>query len=517
MLKPKGINGWLGEVNSFHPKAMGLHTDNNDGNGLLLGSLKRKWLYDIPVFYKGDSHGLILAGTGAGKTSSLSKGWVVGLGKHHNRIVTAKGADIAVSTYRFLTEELNHHVVCIDPYRLMREHGIESDDFNVCDILVKLADERSPDILDKAREIALVLIPEQISSSGENKIFRNVGRSIIYNILVYLAVEQASTGEFCCNLAYLNRLINSGTQDVLKVFQRMSIMPEYEGAIARAGKRFISQFANNPKSAASFLTEAQEALVIFEPVTPIGKSCESSTFLASDLKNPNKPMTVFIILPPEKSGLNDAFAGLCLNSLCTTAIEADRFTPQVTIIADEFENLSSAPLPTIEKVLKIGRTRGVRLLAMCQDGESLKARYGQMSSMFWTQSSLKIAMDIRSVNEAEDYSKRSGQRSVITDSASVQNNTDEHGVSIKEESIPLLRQDEFIRLPKFTAAVWKDNNPPLILDLVHYKMVDPWMHQIDDVPNAPPEPNLPIKFKFKSALTRPTSWFREQATRYFDI
>lgn len=496
LLKPKGIHGWFGEVNSYHPKALGFDTTNKDGNGLLVGSLRRKWWSDLPVFYKGNSHGLIMAGTGSGKTSSLSKGWVVGLGKHHNRIVTAKGADIAVSTYRYLTQELNHHVVCIDPYRLLKEHGIESDDFNPCQILVDLADKNSPDIFDKAREIAQVLIPETLDAGGDNKVFRDVSKSMMADILVHLALEQSSTGELICNLPRLRVLMTSSTDDLIEVFDRMSIMPDYGGAIARAGKRHLSQFKNNIKSAQSFIVNAQNALEIFEPCSPLGQSFEHSTFKPSDLKNPNKYMTIFVILPPEKSGLIDQAAGIILNTLCTVAIEADRFEPQVTIIADEFENLSSSPLPIVEKVLKIGRTRGVRLMAFCQDAESLKARYGQMSSMFWTQASLHIAMDIRSVTEAEDYSKRSGQRSIMSDSTSVPEDYDENSLTIKEEAIPLMRQDEYNRLPKFTAAVWKDNNPPLILDLVHYKMADPWVRQIDDVPGAPPEPDFPVKFKF---------------------
>ena len=214
-------------------------------------------------------------------------------------------------------------------------------------------------------------------------------------------------------------------------------------------------------------------------------------------KNHNKNMSIFIILPPEKSGLNDAFAALCLNSLCTTAIEVDSFYPQLSIIADEFENLCpSAPIAIIERVLKIGRTRGVRLFAFIQDQESLKARYGQISSMFFTNTSILLAMDIRSVDEAEEYSKRSGQRSVVRDSANVPEGNDGYSISLKEEGIPLLRPDEFNRMKKFTCALWKEANPPLILDMIHYKSVDPYVHQIDNVPNAPPEGSFPIKFKF---------------------
>ncbi len=495
LLKPTGIHGRVERLNGQHPKELGLHTDNDDGEGLLLGSIRR-WWRDAPIFFKDWTHGLILAGTGAGKTSSLSKGWTVGLGKHHNRIITAKGEDLCVATYRYLTEELKHLVVCIDPYRLLKKHGIDSDDYNPCDRLLELANKKLSGIFDEARQIAFCLIPEAIGASGENKIFRSVSRQLIADLLVFFAVEQSETGELCCNLPFLRKLCSSDTQDLLDVFQRMSIMPDYDGAIARAGNRFLAQFKNNPKSAQSFIVEMQEALAIFEPCTPLGQSFEHSTFNASDIKNPNKNMSIFIILPPEKSGIVDQAAGVILNTLCTIAIEANSYDPPVTIIADEFEAISSGPLPVTEKILKIGRTRGLRLMAFVQDWMSLKAKYGDLAYLFKTQCSMMLTMDVKSVDDAEEYSKRSGQRAVVRDSANVSEDGEGFGVTVKEEAIPLLRQDEFNRAPKFTATLFKDAHAPLMLDLIHYKMVNPWVHQIDDIPGAPPEGSFPKKFKF---------------------
>jgi len=538
LLKPSGLHGRVETLNANHPDTLGLHLDNGDGNGIPLGVIsseesgqspawKRKikavvgaWLakpireqagpgWQMPttylgllrffrilsgswknsiVYYKGDGHLLIAAGTGGGKTSSLSKPTCVSLGKHHNRIVTSKGVDLAVSTYRFLTQVLGHDVVCIDPFRLLKSHGIKSDDYNPCDILVELAARQSPEIIDKAREIALVLIPEDLKASGENAIFRSIGRQFMSCALIHLAIEQEATGELCCNLAYLNKRLSGSTNDLMALFYDMALNDDFGGVVSRAGNRFIDMFKNVPKSAQSFATQAQDALEIFEPASMIGRSCEHSTFRASDIKNPNRNMTIHIVLPPEKSGLNDAFAGLCLNTLATICIEADSYHPPVTIIADEFESLSpSAGLPIIERVLKVGRSRGCRLMAYVQDLESLRARYGDLTNMFKTQSAIFMAMDVRSVDEAEEYSRRAGQRSVITDTASVDDKTGEISLSIKEEGVPLLRSDELTRMKKFRAIVMKEQYPPQLHDLLHYRCVDPWAFQIDDVPGSPPE------------------------------
>lgn len=493
MLRPQGIYGTTRKLNDLTPKEIGLKTKNPKGKGMAIGAQNGKRLQKL-MFYDGDSHGIYVSGTGGGKTNSLSKNFRLSLGADVNAIITAKGEDMAVSLYRFLKDELGQQVVCLDPYRLMKKHKIKSDDFNPCERLIKLARKRSPDIFEKAREIAAVILPEPVTGGGDNKVFRNKGREFIAISLVFLALKESDTGELCCNLSHLNLILSDGTDQLIRFFMGMSACEEYEGTLARAGRRTLSKFKNTGKSAESFLTEAQNALLPFEPVSQIGKSVEYSTFNSADLKTKKKKITIFIILPLESNTLNEVYTGLCLNTLLTDCIAANRAEPRVVVIADEFENLSAGPLPITERVLKTGRTRGVQLHAFVQDLKGLEARYKELTSMFITQSAIFMAFDIRSVKEAEEYSKRAGQQSIVTDAA----NAPEGGagsLSIKEEGIPLMRLDQFTQLPKFQAVLFKEQHPPMIVDLVHYKSVDPWAHLVDDVPGVPAEPDFKIRFK----------------------
>lgn len=488
--KPQGIYGTTRKLNALSPKEIGLTTCNKDGNGIVLGT-KHGSRRPKLMYYNGESHGLFSAGTGGGKTSSFTIPIRLSLGAHRNAIITAKGEDMAVALHRHLTKNLGQKVVCIDPYRLLARHGIKSDDYNPCDILVELAEYRSPELIEKAREIALVVLQEPVGAD-QNKLFRDNGREFLAWLLMFLAIEQAETGELCCNLSFLNRVLSDGTDEVLGFFSRMTHCLEYDGEIARAGKRFLSKFKSTAKTAESFLTEAQTALQPYVPVSMIGKSVEYSTFNPADLKTPGKKMTVFIILPPEKSALNDAYMGLCLNTLLTRCISQNRFNPRVTVIADEFENLSTGPLPIIEKVLKIGRSRGVQLLAFIQARSGgLEAKYKELAPMFLTQSALHVVWDVRSVSEAEEYSKRAGQRSIVTDTAVAENGS----ITVKEEGIPQLRLDQITQLPKYQCILFKEQHPPMIIDMAHYKAVAPWNTQVDAVPGAPPEPEFKVRFK----------------------
>lgn len=493
MLRPQGIYGTTKPLNSQSPKELGLKTSNRSGKGMVLGA-KRSDRRNRLLFYDGDGHGLYVSGTGGGKSNSLSKPFRLSLGAEVNAIITAKGEDMAVSLYRFITEELRQTCVCIDPYRLMKAHGIKCDDYNPCDRLVELAREESPVVFEAAREIAKIMLVDPSAGGGDNKIFRDMGREFIALSLVLLAIEEAETGELCCNPAHLNRILSDGTDRLNRFFIQMASCPHYDDTVARAGRKFLSKIEKSAKSAESFLTEAQMALAPFEPVSAIGNSVEFSTFNPADLKTPGKGITVFIVLPLEASHLADLYTGLCVDTLASRCLAANRAEPRVVIIADEFENLSRGPLPVVERILKLGRTRGVQLHAFIQDLGGLEARYKELTSMFISQSAILMAFDIRSAKDAEMYSKRAGQQSIVTDSASAS----KHGagsLNVKEEGIPLMRQDQFTQLPKFCAVLFKDQHPPMIVDLVHYKAVDPWNALVDDVPGVAPEPDFKVRFK----------------------
>lgn len=493
MLKPQGIYGTTRPLNDHDPEEFGLKTCNWKGDGIVLGAktgAKKPKL----IYYDGDGHGIFVGGTGAGKTASLTKPIRLGLGAHRNAIITAKGEDMAVSLFRFLNEVLGQDVVCIDPYRLLRDHGIKSDDYNACDILVELAEEDSPEILEKAHEIALIILPEPADGGGgENKVFRDMGRNFIAGCLMFLALEQAETGELCCNLGYLQATLTDGMPQLLDFFSRMSRCDAYDGTIARSARAVISKIKTGGIATEEFFTEAQNALRPFAPITMIGRSMEYSSFKARDLKTPGKKMTVFIVLPPEKSEQTSIYAGLCLNMLITQCIEANRFEPRVTVIADEFENLSQGPLPIIERVLIIGRTRGVQLLAFVQAiTGGLDVRYKGLTSMFQSQSAIFMAFDVRDESEAERFSKRAGKRSIVKPSGNMGEET--FSLGLQEEGIDLMRIDQFTQMPKFKAVLFKEQNPPMMLDLVHYKQVKPWADQVDPVPGVPEDNDMDIRF-----------------------
>ena len=490
MKKPIGIYGQTEFPTARDAEDIGLSFSNEDGNGIPLASVGDKIIY-----WHGRSHMSVRAPTEGGKTESSAANICFALGGHRNIICTAKGAELAwlCGPYR---EKLGQNIIYINPWRLMKEHGLPFHDFNPVGHLPKLAEQGDAELIDKARGISQILLAESETGSGDNKIFRSQGRDILTWCLIYTAILEADTGELCCNLPYLYNVLCGSSEVLINLFDEMSRCYEFGGTVSRAGGRFLGKMQRSPKSAESFLTEAQDALQIYDPASMLGRSMEYSDFDPSDLKNPDKPTTVFIIIPPEKALTHGAFAGLCLNTLIDTCIELDNFEPRVTVVADEFPNLSEGKLPAILPTLYIGRSRGVQLITYVQDTESY-SRYGREASAFTTQSEIVMAWGIRSTKDAEEYSKRSGQLSIMSESGTIPMAAEDgkYSLGISEKGIPNLRPDEFMHLPDFTAVIFYKQNPPIIVDLVSYRMVDPWCYQATPVPGSPSMTDVPVKFR----------------------
>jgi type IV secretory pathway TraG/TraD family ATPase VirD4 len=376
----------------------------------------------------------------------------------------------------------------------MKSLGRKSHDFNPIGHLVHYVG--SSELLGKARESMSIIQPEREGGGGDNRIFLTQSRDLLSGVVSYLAIRESETGELCCNLGFMNKVLCGSNEHLQAFFQEMRHCTLYEGSIQRSADRFLAKMQRAAKTAESILTSAQDALQLYDPAGPLGKTTEYSDFDPRCLKNPKTPTTIFLIIPPEKSVTYGSFVGLCVNSLIDCCIEADRFEPRVTVILDEFANISEGKLPAILPTLYIGRSRGVQLITYVQDTESY-SRYGRESSAFTTQSEVVVAWSIRSAKDAKDYSERSGMRSEITESisTSLREADGKYSISLTEKAVPNLRIDEVMHLDDFKGLLIYRQNPPMKIDLVSYRSVDPWHSYAKPMLGAPPLKQIPLKYK----------------------
>ncbi|RDJ21081.1 hypothetical protein DWF00_07630 [Bosea caraganae] len=488
MKTASGIFGRTDNPTASDAETFGLKFSNPDGNGIPLGGVGNKIIY-----YDGPAPISIRAATNAGKTESSSASICFALGAHRNIIATAKGAELAYLAGPCRHDVLKQNVIFIDPWREMRKFGLPSHDFNPVGHFPDYVGK--PELIDKAKATVLTLMPESANASGENKIFRVTARDVSAWLLIKLAINQAETGELCCNLPYLHGLIGGSNADLQNFLSEMIACDLHNGSVRRAAERVRAMIERNPKFAEVVLKEALTALEPYDPAGPLGETTNYSNFNPRDLKTPGKPTSIFIVVPAEKALLYGQNTGLCINALIDICIEANRFEPRVSIIADEFA--SYGVLPSALPALYLGRSRGVQLITYVQDTQSYE-RYGKEASAFTTQSEVVVAFSIRSTKDAKEYSERSGQRSIVTESIGVPQQsgaTPGYSTTLSERGIPHYRPDEFLHLADFTAAVFFKQNPPIIVDLVSYRAVDGWYQHAKPMPGAPPLKDIPVKYK----------------------
>jgi type IV secretory pathway TraG/TraD family ATPase VirD4 len=492
--RPLGLEG---NVNAPHVKDLikaGLKTRNVDGQGFPIGSVNGRYLW-----FDGQGHVYISAATNGGKTESSAVPALMSFGVDRNPVVTAKGADLVriCAAYR---KALGQDVYIIDPFGICKDAGLSTHDFNEIGHLPKLAAIDSPELIEKALKSAMRRIPDDPNSKSDNKIFSDVARILLNGAIAYFAHVEADMGELVCNLPHIQRVFSGSDREFQMFLSDMELCEKSGGAISAIAKNFKAKVERTPKFAESVLTEVQSALALYTKGTILGMRTEYSDFDPTVIKD--SKCTIFIVLPPEKAETHGSYVGAVIDVFVEAAIEADSFEPRVTFLLDEFANLiKNGPLPSIITCLYIGRSRGAQLVIYVQTGASVKARYGDEASAFTSQAEVTMAWAIRDYQDAELYSKRSGNRAIMAHNYNLPEKSTGQGAhqysqGVSEKAVPIMRPEEFMQLPDFTAALFYKQQPVQVVELISYRQVLPWARQAGVDPSAPKAKPLPIKFRF---------------------
>ncbi|GAA6210961.1 hypothetical protein NBRC116602_07010 [Hyphomicrobiales bacterium 4NK60-0047b] len=489
---PTGLYGRTDHVGLNELVQAGLKTENPDGNGIPLGAIGDKML-----FYSGAAHLSFRAATGGGKTESSFAPICLALGPHRNILATGKGKEPAclVAKHR---QNIGQEVRVIDLGNQMGGTEFQPSDFNPAGHLVEFADQGNSVVINEARKIASTLIAEpKGGAGGDNIFFRNQARKWLTWLLVGAAILEATTGELCCNLPYLYTQVNSGDDQLRTFLTDLTTLNQYEKSVSGAAKRMLSKWKNAAKTFEAVLSEVENALEIYDPASHLGQHSVYSDFDPCDIKR--KPMTILLVTDPTQSDTHGIAAGLCLEVITNLALQANSFEPRLSIIADEFANLSKGALPSMLPALYVGRSLGTQLLSYIQDTSSYKSRYGEEASAFTTQSEIVLSWKCSSTKDADEYSKRSGQISVMSESTNLPKGAEadsnkSYSVGMSEKGLPRYRPDDFLHMKDFQAALFFKQLPTVMIDLVSYRQVLPWRNQAGVVPGAPPQDDLPVRF-----------------------
>ncbi|MEP1572785.1 type IV secretory system conjugative DNA transfer family protein [Roseibium album] len=461
-----------------------------DGSEIILGALG-----GTIISYRGISHVTTIAPNNAGKSESVCLNNCLSI--KHNLVVTDKGGENCVRSYAHRKNRLLQGCVVINPWRLWVDQEIPNHHFNPLQHLVALAREDSPELLDEARAIAEVLIADA-QKRGDNTFFAEAAKLLLVAIMIFFAYWEADTGEVCCNLPHIFNIIAGSKEDLDQVLQDMRTSEYGKGAVKKAAGRFEAELALNPKTFGSILSEAKNAVSLFDPMGMLARSMELSDFDPNDLKR--KPMTIYIVMPSDKISVYGRWAGLVSDVLIRSVMRAKSLHPRVTFELDEFANLSSSQLPAVLPALYVGRSLGCQLHVYVQDRNAFK-RYGDEASAFETQSEVLQIWGVRSVEDAKWIEDRSGQTTLRKESVSAPAADDNSGghfqrnLSLDDVQVPVIRKDQALMLPDWRQFIIFKNKPVIVADLLSVYQVDPWREWVTKLPGDDAKPSLNVRFK----------------------
>jgi type IV secretion system protein VirD4 len=408
------------------------------------------------LYYNGDKHMTVYAGTGSGKgvCSILPNLLWYGRDRRSARslIVTdVKNGENAAASAEHRARNLGQRVVLLNPARLF---GWESVQVNPLDRVTLAPDDEKAE---KAFEVACVLAPV-IDPSAQNAWVNQGAALLLQAVIAHLA---ATDPERCT----LGRLWEFFTTDRATLKKRLaplykSPLPSVCGWAAQ-----FTDWMSSPNQWNAYSSGIAHALQGFTPESPFTRATDRTTF---DVRTITKePTTVYLMMRAGDLFSKGHWAALMVNHLMR--VTADHTGPcGSTFLLDEF-----AQLPTIPRVLdftNLNRGAGQKLVIYAQDRESLVRKYGEHGAgQFERQSGVLAAWHLRDVALMRELEYLSGRASVKVTGASLsQGGQMGTGISLQEHTRALLQAEDMRQAQPDTLYLLPAAGPMVRAHLVPY-------------------------------------------------
>ncbi len=307
--------------------------------------------------YAGDGHLLTIAPTGAGK----------GVGAIIPALLTYPGTvivtDIKGENYQVTARhrrEMGQQVVVLDPFGLVTAKG-KGDQLNPFDIFhVPGSDPES----DAEMLAAQLSVGHEFST---DRYWEDTGRGLVSGLIADVATSSPPEKRNLCTLREL--LYNDDLDYTLAV--ALDTRKKTMSPLAR--DEFIAYLAAPSDKTRPCIRTTATTFVKCLGSSAVSRSLERSTFDLSDLLH-NKPMTIYLVLPPEKLHSHRSLLRLWVVTLLTVVMRRTRLPKQRTLfLLDEAAQLGSLEL--LPQAVSLLRGYGLQLWTFWQDLSQIMKLY----------------------------------------------------------------------------------------------------------------------------------------------
>lgn len=306
-----------------------------------------------PILFTGEGHLMTIAPTGAGKGVGAI---IPALLRHPGSVIVIdpKGENAAVTARR--RREMGQQVAVLDPF------GIAEDPWPATFNPLDLIDMSTPDGPEDAAALAAQMVPIQ---SQRDPFWDQMARNTVAALLAHVA---SSAPRPMRNIAEVQFLISQGFQDLdLTGFEMSKSRIPY----VRAGASLIS--ATEPRVRASIVATARAHLNIFGGPRVQANTAKTERFDPLALVE-DRPVTVYLVLPPEKLNSHAGLLRLWVGSLIRMVLRRRRRADTSTLfLIDEAAQLG--PLDEFRQAVTLLRGYGLQTWSFWQDLSQLQHLY----------------------------------------------------------------------------------------------------------------------------------------------
>jgi len=310
-----------------------------------------------PLTYGGDGHLLTVAPTGAGK----------GVGAIIPALLTYPGSvivtDIKGENYQVTARrrrEMGQRVVVLDPFGLVTPKD-KSDRLNPFDLF---------DIPGSDAESDAEMLAAQLAVGHEfttDRYWDDTGRGLVAGLIADVATSCPPEKRTLVTLR--ERLYDDDLDYTLAV--ALDTRKKTMSPLAR--DEFVAYLAAPSDKTRPCIRTTATTFVKCLGSTAVSRCLERSTFALTDLLN-NKPLTIYMVLPPEKLHSHRGLLRLWVVTLLTAVMRRTRLPKQRTLfLLDEAAQLGSLDL--LPQAVSLLRGYGLQLWTFWQDLSQMMKLY----------------------------------------------------------------------------------------------------------------------------------------------
>lgn len=326
--------------------------------GFAAGEAKTPPMPETPVLYGQDRHLLTIAPTGAGKGRGVI---IPNLLRFEGSVIVIdpKGETWHVTHRR--RREMGQAVHLIDPFGVTSAK--EAHSLNPFDLF-----DRPGALLDADSEMLASLLAGDVGFHKE-PFWDNWGRSLMAGVIAAVAQSGAGGGPSQRHFGRVREILL--TEDAI---YNLTCVIEGED-VNRLSRQNISSFLPiTEQTRSGILSTAQSYLKVVNSDAALASLQESKISL-SDLRE-GKPMTIYIVIPPDKLESHSALLRLWVGVLLLTVMGRKRRPPRSTLfLLDEAAQLGEfAPL---RQAMTLLRGYGLQVWPFFQDLSQMQRLYAR--------------------------------------------------------------------------------------------------------------------------------------------